>query len=133
MRSSHIVAVDPTALVDAQESGWAYLGTVDGVAYCTVGRYDEPRYFLDGVVADGQLVGQELSAAEAAEAVAAGATVMVWGERPPLPWGEDYTLVFDPSPEPFRWDDFAAAHPDLAAPLDSDEPGPLRPLVWAGE
>jgi len=85
MRSSHIVAVDPATLVDQSEHGWAFLGTVNGVAYCTVGRYAEPRYFLDGVVTDGRLVGHELTAAEAAEALAAGATVMVWGERPTLP------------------------------------------------
>jgi hypothetical protein len=132
MRSSHIVAVDPATLVDASESGWAYLGTVGGVAYCTVSRaapVERLLYLGTGNLLDHASYRPLTDGEEPPE----DAIIAVVGERPPLPWGEEFTLVFDPSPEPFRWDDFAAAHPALASPLDSDEPGPLRPLVWAGE
>jgi hypothetical protein len=40
-------------------------------------------------------------------------------------WAEAATILYDPSPNPFRWDVFATAHPDLAATL--------TPHQWAGE
>jgi hypothetical protein len=136
MRPSHIVAVDPSLLADADPSGWVPLGTVDGLTYCHVAPHAEPRRFLGGTVTDGALsYTRELAPDEDAPE---GATVMVVGERPPLPWGEDYELVYDPSPNPFRWADFALAHPDLAASPGEDEDGhpippALTPHAWAGE
>jgi len=132
MRSSHIVAVDPATLVDASENGWAYLGTIDNVAYCTVGRTTKVIRLLYTGTGNMLDPNNYIELAEGEE-VPKDATIAVRNERGPLPWGLDFTLIYDPTPEPFRWDDFAAAHPDLAAPLDSEEPGPLRPLVWAGE
>jgi hypothetical protein len=136
MRPSYIVAVDPSLLADANPSGWIPIGTVDGLTYCHVAPASEPRRFVGATLTDGQIAyTRELAPDEDAPE---DAIVMVVGEYPPLPWADDYTMVYDPSPEPFAWDAFAAAHPALAASSGQDEDGhPLPPALtphgWAGE
>jgi hypothetical protein len=132
MRSSHIVAVDPAHLTDAP-SGFVVLGTLDDLAYCHVAPTREVVRISQGTITDGQVAGRVLGPDEPDED-----GMLVVGERGPLPWGEDFTLVFDPSPEPFAWDDFAAEHPELAASPGDDEDGnPLPPVLiphgWSGE
>jgi hypothetical protein len=136
MRSSHIVAVDPSLLADATPSEWVPLGTVDGLTYCHVAPASEPRRFVGATITDGQIAyTRELAPDEDAPE---GETVMVVGEQAPLPWGEDFTLVYDPTPEPFKWEDFAAEFPELAeSPGENEDgnplPSPLMPHQWAGE
>jgi hypothetical protein len=53
-------------------------------------------------------------------------------------WIEAASVLYDPSPDPFRWAEFAAAHPDLGASLGNDVdgnplPSALMPHQWAGE
>jgi len=122
MRSSHIVAVNPATLADAQPHGWVELGQVDGMAYCHCAP-SRLRRFLGASIQNGAFVfDRELTPDEHPED---GAVVAVVGDLPPAPWGDAFDLVFDPSPAPFAWADFAAEHPALA--------GQLRPHQWAGE
>lgn len=112
MRSSSIVRIAPDALTD--ESGYVRLGTVDGWAYVHLAPWREP---------------QEVTATW-------GATLIAESVRPSF--ADAAEVVYDPTPAPFRWADFAAAHPDLAASPGEDEDGnPLPPALmphcWAGE
>lgn len=138
MRPSYIATVDPKYFAaDAEPvSGAVLLGVIGTLAYVHAAPTIPPRRFVGATLSDGQLIYERelLDGEDAPE----GETVLVVGERPPLPWGEDYALVYDPAPEPFRWDTFAAACPDLAAPQGEDEDGnPLPPRLtphgWAGE
>lgn len=45
--------------------------------------------------------------------------------QPQFPEAAKVEVLYDPTPEPFRWDVFAEAHPDLAALL--------MPHQWSGE
>jgi hypothetical protein len=124
MRASHVVAVDPATLVDAEPNGWVSLGEVDGVAYCHVGRTAPVVRMLWSGAGDMMDPATYTPLADGEDAPA-DAIVAVRGGRVDLPWGDAFDLVFDPSPAPFAWEDFAAAHPTLA--------GQLRPHQWAGE
>jgi hypothetical protein len=124
MRPSYVITVDPS-FIDGTDavSGAVLLGVIDELAYVHVAPNDPPRRFFGAQLEGGALV-YERELAEGEEAPE-GATVLVVGEQPPFPWGEEYTVVYDPSPEPFQWDAFAAAEPALAEQL--------MPNQWFGE
>jgi hypothetical protein len=53
-------------------------------------------------------------------------------------WMADAEVLYDPTPDPFRWDDFAEEFPELAASPGTDAEGaPLPPVLmvhsWLGE
>lgn len=53
-------------------------------------------------------------------------------------WIEDASVLYDSSPDPFRWAEFATEYPDLGASLGNDVdgnplPSALMPHQWAGE
>lgn len=53
-------------------------------------------------------------------------------------WMADAEVLYDPTPEPFRWADFADEFPELATSPGEDEDGaPLPSLLiphqWSGE
>lgn len=110
MRASYIATIAPDALTD--EPGYVLLGTIDGLAYVHFAPYHEPQtiVFPNGDLTNPQPEGE-------------GMVGVVEVPRPSF--AEDAVVVFDPTPAPFRWADFEAAHPDLAAGLS--------PHQWAGE
>jgi hypothetical protein len=110
MRSSRIVTIAPDALTEP--SGFVVLGTIDELAYVHLAPWQEPRaiVFPNGDLTNPQAEGEGMQAVV----------------ESPLPsWVEDAEVVYDPTPAPFRWDEFAAAHPALA--------DTLTPHQWAGE
>lgn len=114
MRSSYIATVDPAVIPDEPTNGYVLLGIVDGLAYVHFAPWHEP---------------QQVTAPW-------GATLIAEMVRPE--WADDATIFYDPQPAPFRWADFAAQYPHLAASPGLDEDGePLRPALmshaWAGE
>jgi hypothetical protein len=133
MRSSHIVAVDPAHLTDAP-SGFVVLGHLDGLAYCHVAPTREVVRLAGGRIEGGQIQYDRILGPDEPDED----LMLVVGERGPLPWGDKATVIFDPTPEPFAWADFAKAHPDLAAERGVDKEGnPVPPVLtphgWAGE
>jgi hypothetical protein len=137
MRPSYIIATKPEYITGTDSvTGAVLLGVIGGVAYAHIAPYDEPVRLLH---TGGNLIEQDNYRPLAdGEDVPEDAVVMVVGEQPPFPWGDDYTLVYDPSPEPFTWDAFALAHPELGASPGTDADGnplppPLMPHMWAGE
>lgn len=124
MRSSYIITTDPQYISGTDTiNGAVLLGIIDDLAYVHIAPNDPPRRFLNAQLVDGTLTFERELAPD--EAAPDGATIMVVGEYPPFPWGEDYAVVFDPEPVPFQWTLFEAAEPDIAAQL--------MPNQWAGE
>lgn len=110
MRSSHIVSIAPDKIDDG--AGYVLLGTIGPLAYVHLAPWQEPRtvVFPNGDLTNPQTEGDGMSA-----------TI----ESPRPPWADEATVVYDPTPAPFRWEHFAAAHPTIAAKLTSHQ--------WAGE
>ena len=53
-------------------------------------------------------------------------------------FADEADVLYDPDPQPFAWENFAAAYPALAASPGEDEdgnplPSVLTPHQWAGE
>lgn len=121
MRASYIVRVDAT-YADMFVSGAICLGIADGDAIMHVAPSIPPRRLLNARLVNGAITyDRELAEGEVAPD---GVTVMVVGERSPLPWGEDAAVVYDPTPALFLWEAFVLAHPEYAD---------LTPHQWAGE
>lgn len=110
MRSSHIVSIAPDNIDGG--SGYVLLGEVDGLAYVHLAPWQEPRtvVFPNGDLTNPQPDGEGMQAVF---------------ESPRPSFYADATIVYDPTPAPFVWAEFAVAHPDLAASL--------MPHQWAGE
>jgi hypothetical protein len=127
--SSYIITTDVQYITEPV-TGATLLGVVDGVAYWHCAPLTQPQRFLNGAISDGQIVyDRELAIGEP---VPEGESVLVVGEQPPFPWEENFTLVYNPAPDTFRWDTFAALHPELTTP-DEDGRTPLMPHQWMGE
>lgn len=110
MHSSRIVTIAPDAL--NEEPGYVLLGIIDGVAYVHLCPWEEPRtiVFPNGDLTNPQPEGEGMQGVV----------------ESPLPsWVAASESFYDPMPEPFRWDAFAAMHPDVASVL--------MPHCWAGE
>lgn len=110
MRSSHIVAIDPAQVHG--ESGYVLLGEINGLAYVHLAPWQEPQaiVFPNGDLTNPQPSGDGMQAVI---------------ESPRPAWADEAEVVYDPTPAPFVWAEFAAAHPELAAQL--------TPHQWAGE
>jgi hypothetical protein len=110
MRSSHIVSIAP-AKIDGG-SGFVILGEIAGLAYVHFAPWQEPRtvVFPHGDLTNPQPSGD-------------GMTATIESPRPD--WADEATIVYDPTPEPFVWGEFVAAHPKIASKL--------TPHQWAGE
>jgi hypothetical protein len=118
MHPSRIATIPADAVTE--ESGYVVLGTIDGLAYVHLAPfYDPVRVFFP----NGDLTRPRVLGPDEPDPDAEGMLAVQESVRPS--WAADAVPVFDPSPNPFRWDDFAAAHPDLAATL--------TPHQWAGE
>lgn len=124
MRPSYLISTDPKHLPSlGAVDGAALLGVIGKLAYAHIAPEQPPRRFVNAQLTGGVLTFErELGPDEPAPD---GAPVLVVGERPPFPWGDDYTVVYDPAPAAFQWATFAAAKPTLAAQL--------LPHEWAGE
>lgn len=123
IRSSYVVAVDSALVVDGTPAGTVALGVVDGLAYLHVQPTVAPRRFVGAMLADGEIrYERELAPGEPEPDEG---FVLVVGEPVSLPWRDDVALVYDPTPSPFAWDEFAAAHPEIA--------GQCVPHAWANE
>jgi hypothetical protein len=110
MHSSRIVTIAPDALTE--ESGYVLLGTIDGEAYVHLAPWHEPQtiVFPHGDLTDPQPEGEGMQGVV----------------ESPLPsWASEAVTLYDPTPLPFRWDEFAALHPEVASVL--------MPHQWAGE
>lgn len=110
MQSSYIASIAPDKLTD--ESGYVTLGTIDGLVYVHFAPWVEPQpvVFPNGDLTNPQPDGEGMQAVF---------------ESPRPSFYADATIVYDPTPAPFVWAEFAVAHPDLAASL--------MPHQWAGE
>jgi hypothetical protein len=123
MPSSCIATVDPSVL--DEQAGYVLLGIVNNIAYVHLTPYCEPQtvVFPNGDLTNPQPEGD-------------GMQGIVECPRPS--WAADAVILYDPTPDPFRWTAFAAAHPELAdSPGDDPHgnplPPPLMPHQWAGE
>lgn len=123
MRSSYIATSTPDSL--AEESGYVMLGTVDGLAYVHFAPETEAQQI---VFPNGDLTNPQLD----------GEGMVGIFERSRPSFEADAKVLYDPTPEPFRWDNFADAFPALAkSPVENADgqplPSPLMPHQWAGE
>lgn len=131
MASSHIVTLSPDALTD--ESGGVLLGIVDGLAYVHIGPLADPvRVFFP----NGDLTRPQVLAPNEPDPEAPGMIAIQETPRPSYLANAD--VLYDPTPAPFRWAEFADAFPALATSLGDDPDGtPLPPVLtphqWAGE
>jgi len=122
MRPSMIVTLPVTALPEEPTAGYVVLGVVDGLAYVHLAPYAEPQevYFRDGALS--------------AEPNGGQAGVL---ETPRPAFAEGAEVFYDPAPDAFRWDVFAAAHPDLTTEqtswLGEARPPKLMAHQWMGE
>jgi hypothetical protein len=123
MRSSYIATIAPDSLTN--ESGYVLLGTIDGLAYVHFSATRAPQtvVFRNGDLTNPQPDGEGM--------------VGVF-EFPRPSFEAQAEVLFDPTPLPFHWADFAAEFPELAESPGDDEdgnplPSPLMPHQWAGE
>ena len=118
MNPSRIVTIDAEALTE--ESGYVLLGIIDGLAYVHLAPYTDPvRVFFP----NGDLTRPRVLGPDEPDPDAEGTLAVQESVRPS--WADAATILYNPSPDPFRWDVFAAAFPDLA--------DTLTPHQWAGE
>jgi hypothetical protein len=113
------IARIPTASL-TPESGYVVLGYdgTDAIVHLAP-FYDPVRVFFPrGDLSRPQVLGPDEPDPDAEGMLAVS-------ECPRPSWDGYADTIYDPSPNPFRWEDFAAAHPDLAATL--------TPHQWAGE
>lgn len=121
---SKILTVSPEYITGTDSiAGAVPLGIIDGLAYVHVAPEAAPVRLVH---TGGNLIdAANYREVAKGEALPEDAIAMVVGEQPPFPWGDDYTLIYDPSPAPFAWDVFTEAMPELAEQL--------MPHQWAGE
>ena len=123
MRSSYIATIAPDKLTE--ESGYILLGVIDDLAYVHFAPWREPQtvVFPNGDLTNPQPDGDGMQAVT---------------ESPHPSFADEADVLYDPTPEPFQWEDFAAEFPELAESPGEDEdgnplPSPLMPHQWAGE
>ena len=131
MHASIIATIDPEAITEG--SGYVHLGTIDGLAYVHLAPYADPvRVFFP----NGDLTRPQVLGPDEPDPTAEG--IIAIAETPRPAWAVDAVTIYDSTPEPFRWAEFADAHPELGASPGNDVdgnplPSALMPHQWAGE